>query len=469
MKTIVVKSKRFYDSDLRIDATFHLSDGIIARKYVAKAPYEVLTIRDVSDSIFYGGRSKRYYVTNKSKGIPFIGSSDMLKSDLSKIKMVSKELTKDLKSSFLKKGWTLISRSGTIGNTIYVNNDFIDKVASEHIIRVVPKLTIKSGFLYAYLSSKYGYSLLTQGTFGAVIQHIEPEFIEKIPIPILPNLKQKKIHELIEEAANLRVEANKLLAEAELKLREKTSIKKLEIDDFDYYGPRNNRQVLCFSKNIKNVNSISINAFNHSKRIEKVIRYVEKTCNCESLYDLLDDKKLFSTGSFPRKELNSDKGIMLINQSDIFDVIIKGKRIAKHKIKTDNLVEYGEILIAGVGTLGENETFCRVIFANEEIQGQLVSGEFIRMKTTKSVPPGYLFCWLNTDYGFRFIRSTQSGTKLCRPIPKLLLELPVPILDKAIMNKIHTLVTRAHTLRFTANNKEKEAIQLVEKEIEQWQ
>jgi hypothetical protein len=47
--------------------------------------------------------------------------------------------------------------------------------------------------------------------------------------------------------------------------------------------------------------------------------------------------------------------------------------------------------------------------------------------------------------------------------------MPVPILEKEIMNEIHNMVTKAHTLRFQANQKEKEAIQLVEKEIEQWQ
>lgn len=48
---------------------------------------------------------------------------------------------------------------------------------------------------------------------------------------------------------------------------------------------------------------------------------------------------------------------MLINQSDIFDTVIKGKYISKRNVNLSNLVEYGEVLIAGVGTLGENETF----------------------------------------------------------------------------------------------------------------
>ena len=159
---------------------------------------------------------------------------------------------------------------------------------------------------------------------------------------------------------------------------------------------------------------------------------------------------------------------MLINQSDIFDTIIKGKYISKRGVKTNNLVEYGEVLIAGVGTLGENETFCRAIFANEDLEGQLVSGEFIRMKTNENIPSGYLFTWLNSDYGFRLLRNIQAGTKLCRPIPKLVLEIPVPIIEHDSMSEIDRLVRDAHTKRHQANQMEIKAISMVEQEIEKW-
>lgn len=136
--------------------------------------------------------------------------------------------------------------------------------------------------------------------------------------------------------------------------------------------------------------------------------------------------------------------------------------------KIDNLVNYGEVLIAGVGTLGDSEKFCHVIYANEDLVGQLVSGEFIRMKTIQDIPSGYLFAWLDTDFGFRFIRNTQAGTKLCRPIPKLLLEIPVPIIDKESMLEIDKLVREAHTKRYQANCNERKAISMVEQEIESW-
>ncbi|MEX0362331.1 MAG: hypothetical protein AB3N10_15240, partial [Allomuricauda sp.] len=203
-------------------------------------------------------------------------------------------------------------------------------------------------------------------------------------------------------------------------------------------------------------------------RLERVKQRIKKVPH-KSLGECLNEKGLFSTGSFKRTEIDSANSIKLINQSDIFNFRKKGKMLSKRYINTDKLVEYGEVLIAGVGTLGENEAFCRPVFANEELKGQLVAGEFIRMKTNDEIPSGYLFSWLSSDYGFRMIRSTHTGTKLCRPIPALLKEIPVPILDKAVMDEIDESVRKAHTMLYQALLKEDEAIALVEKEIEKWQ
>lgn len=133
------------------------------------------------------------------------------------------------------------------------------------------------------------------------------------------------------------------------------------------------------------------------------------------------------------------------------------------------MVQYGEVLIAAVGTLGEGETFCRAVSANEELEGQLVSGEFIRMKASKKIYSGYLFAWLASEYGFRLIRSTQTGTKLCRPIPELLLQIPIPILEEKDMLEIHEIICRAHTFKFNAARLETEAISLIDQELESWQ
>ena len=78
----------------------------------------------------------------------------------------------------------------------------------------MPDYILRPGVIYAYLASKYGHSLLTQGVFGAVIQHIEPAFIASLPIPMFPESFQAEVDDMIQESARLREEANDMLEEA---------------------------------------------------------------------------------------------------------------------------------------------------------------------------------------------------------------------------------------------------------------
>lgn len=451
----------------RFDGSYHLSDGVQIRRTISASPYPLSKVGSAANRIFIGNRVKRVYVKSDEAGVPFMSSSDILYADVNKVKRVSKKYTDSLEEMKLEAGWILISRSGTIGNCAYTNKQHAQKLASEDVIRISPNDILRKGYLYAYLASRYGHSLLTQGTFGAVIQHIEPEFVANIPIPVMPDDFQALVDHNIQTASNLREEAARLIAVAESELKDAAYLKDLTVEDYDYFGPRNDqRQVSTNNVNIKDIGTVTFNAFCHSRRINQLRSRIQ---NSVQIKDVLLGGDTFSTGSFPRVEVKEGNGIMLINQSDIFDTIVKGKWISKRKINLDNnLVSYGEVLVAGVGTLGENETFCRALFANEDLVGQLISGEFIRMKCNEKMPSGYLYSWLNSDYGFRLIRSTHSGTKLCRPIPSLFLQIPVPVIDSAKMEEIDQMVRLAFTKRHQANNLEKEAIKMVEAEIDKW-
>lgn len=470
MKTGKVKFSELQEMRTRLDGSYHLSEAQLVKSYLAKSPFPLIPLKDVSKRIWHAGRWKRVYVDNPNTGITLLGSSAMLKGDLTHEKLVSKKYTDDISDKILQAGWILISCSGTIGNCAFTNAQHAGKLASQHVIRLLPNNILgsglKAGVIYAYLTSKYGYVLLTQGTSGSVIQHIEPENVETILIPQFPDSFQKEIDDLIQESARLREEAADELALAEKTLKEKAGLRDLTPDDYDYFGQHSaTRRPSCFIRKASSIRPKSINAFNYSERIATIYGMIPDS---EPLKSILKDGSTFSTGSFPRVEVKDGCGVMLINQSDAFDTIIKGKWISKRNVNLTSLVEYGEVIVAGVGTLGENETFCRTLFGNEDMVGQLISGEFIRMKTNGTVPSGYLYAWLSSDYGFRLIRNTQAGTKLCRPIPDLFLEIPIPILHKEDMDEIDRLVITAHTKLHEANVKELKAISMVESEIEKW-
>ena len=467
MKSISLSIQSIY-ADKRLDGSYHLSEGVSVRNAVKKSPYTLRSVEEGANSIFYGGRAKRVYVKSEKHGIPFLSSSDILLADVNNVKLASRKYMSGVEEMTLEKDWILISRSGTIGNCAYTNEQHAQKLASEHVIRINPNDILRRGYLYAYLASRYGHSLLTQGMFGGVIQHIEPDFVGSLPIPDMPKAFQDAVDDRIKKAASLRSQAVEMLRDAERILKEGAGLRNLTPEDYDYFGPRtSNRECSYFVRNVKEFGTTSFNAFNNSERIRKTKELIK--CTTLPIKEVLQGGDTFSSSGVPSIEVKPGHGIMLINQKDIFDNIVTGKYISSKGANLASLVEYGEVLIACDGTLGENELFCRAIFANEDLNGSFISSHFLRMKTNDIIPSGYLYSWLNSDYGFRFIRSTQAGTKICHPIPRLFLNIPVPILENSIMNKIDTLVKTAFTKRHEANNLEKEAISMVEKEIDSWE
>ena len=465
MKSTFVKSSEVISHKIRFDSKHYLTDDAFLSMLIERHSNHCVFLSKLAE-VFNPPVFKRQFCKKTNRSVEYFQSSDVPMSTETSPVNIYKGQAENL-NLLVAKGDILITGFGTIGNTRLVSKWQDGVCYANNVCRVKTYDNVHSGYVYAFLTSKFGWAQLNKNASGSVVRYIEAPGIRKTLIPNFPESFQAEVDDLIQESARLREEANDMLEEARIELKKNAHLHDLSEEDYDYYGPHSyKRNVSCFVINRKEINTTTINAFNLSERIRKTKAMM--ICPTKPLKDILLGGDTFSTGSFPRVEVKEGHGVMLINQRDIFDTIIKGKNISKYGVNMDNLVEYGEVIIAGVGTLGENETFCRALFANEDLVGQLVSGEFIRMKTNNEVPSGYLFAWLSTDYGFRFLRNIQAGTKLCRPIPRLVREIPVPILDKDIMSEIDSKVRDAYTKRHKANVYELKAISMVENEIEKW-
>lgn len=450
----IFKSKRF-------DGSFHNADVNVYDSVITRHSLHHLSY--YCSEIFTSGRNKRVYTTPEF-GDPFLSNSDASSaSPFTTCKYSSKKYGFDEKA-ILKGGMILTGRVGAIGQTVFVPKywENFRTQGSDNIIRIVVKPQFRNGFIYAYLASRIGNLSFWRHATGGVQPFITDKMVGELPIPEFPDTFQQEVDDLIQESARLREEAADMLSEADRLLKKEAGIRDLVPEDYDYYGPRNaERKVSCFTIKRKDITTTTI----MSERIRKTKASI--TCTTKPLREVLLGGETFSSTSVPSIEVKPEHGVMFINQKDIFDNIIKGKWVSKRNVSLDRLVEYGEVIVACDGTLGENELFCRALFANEDLSGALISTHFIRMKSD-GVPSGYLYTWLNSDYGFRFIRNCQAGTKLCHPIPKMFLEIPVPIISEELMNQIDTMVKNAYTKRYEANNCERKAIRMVEQEIEKW-
>ncbi len=96
MKTIIAKRGWLDDSDLRLDASYHLSEGQLTLIAFKKANIKTEPLNQVTDRIFYGGRSRRIYVNKPDNGLPFIKGADIIKANFSLLKTYVSKIPLDL-------------------------------------------------------------------------------------------------------------------------------------------------------------------------------------------------------------------------------------------------------------------------------------------------------------------------------------------------------------------------------------
>ena len=467
MRTASISFNYVLSHKMRFEGKHYLNDNALSCMSIEKNASKCFCLDDIAD-VFNPPVFKRQFCKQSGNSVMYFQSSDVSTANETSPVFINKKQVESL-NLLVRKNDILITGFGTIGNVRLVSRLQDGVCYANNVCRVRIKDGVYLGYIYAFLSSKYAYAQLNNNASGSVVRYIEAPGVKKTLVPSFPESFQKEVDDLIQESARLREEAADMLSEAERLLKTSANLRDLTPEDYDYFGPRGaGREVSCFVRKRKDITTTTFNAFNLSERIKLCILDSLKQCNTISFYDAIDENKLQSPSGVEVNEVKEGFGIMLINQSDIFNQIIKGKYISKKKKYTKDLLKKGEILIAKIGTLGENETFCKCVYVGEELEGQLVSSAFYRMKPISGIPSGYLYTWLSSDYGFRLLRSSQFGTKQCYPNPAILYKYPIPILSPDIMNEIDQLVKEAHTKRYKANENERKAIRMVEEEIEKW-
>ena len=450
MKTAAISFKEVKGFGCRFDAPVHLSEGVSAKRLMQSCPYKLLTIGDVSKRVWHAGRWRRVYVNNPKNGVILLGSSAILKSDLSKEKMISIKYTEDKEDKALKKGWTLISCSGTIGNCAFANAQHAEKLASQDVIRVNPNNILREGVVYAFLASKYGYSMLTQGTFGSVIQHIEPENVEAIPIPQFPDSFQKEVDDLMQESARLREEAMDALEEAVRYFDEKYSIK----EEF----------TKCFSLKLSQL-KLGIAAYNNNLEVDEFINKYSN--NSIRLKDITT--KIFAPPMFKHIYLDKDNGYPFITGSELTQFkLLYYRWLSPRGVKdiNDYTVSKGTLLLYKSGTT-DGGILGNVFIADNKLDGCCLSDHVIRIVFKDEKKAYWAFAFLKSKGAIKMLQRLATGTMIPFITPERISELQIPSPDDNY-DRIVSLVDKYIEMNSQSKENETKAISMVEQEIERW-
>ena len=445
----------------RLDCGPYMSGAVEAKEILKKHNTELL--KDLTaghnGGIFNGPRFPRIYVDDPEKGVPFLGSTDILDADLSFVSLLSKRQVEGNPALVLDEGWTLMTCSGTIGRMAYARPDMKGMAGSQHFMRVVPDTEkIRPGYLYAYLSSRFGVPIVVSGTYGAIIQHIEPHHIAELPVPRLGDVEDQ-VHELVQGAADLRVEASELLETAGKITNEQFGFpEKLALS---------HRVFSCAVASSTQVLQ-RLEATFHDAVAQESDRLLAGVPHKDELSTL--GISISETGRLKQVFVDEEYGAPFLTSGEIFRQRYEPNRFLSYRLLPDEsewATQEGDLLLARSGQVGG--IIGRGVWADRRFAGGCVSVDVLRLGAQNSaILPGYLYAYLFlTDVGYRQLIRTAAGSSIPHLSAPDILRLQIPRCDNKIEEQINELVWNAGHKRAEAQEKEDEARTLVERTIEE--
>lgn len=459
MKTSSVRCGMMNASALRLDAPYYLNEAVAYYSGLKKCPYELTTVGNVCERVFFGNIFSRNFVADEQHGVSYLRASEIRKADLRDGDLfLAKRQAEKLGYLRLQKGWILVTCSGSLGCCVYADSRFNGLLGTHDLIRIVPLSggKLAAEVLFAFLASKYGYATLTHSQYGSVILHTNPEQVRTIKLPILPKAKQKTIQNLIEESVRLREEGECAINKAmcifddQLLSRRLPRICRVDVSrigDIKKYGIRFDSQFVIGNKLFKE-------------------QFGKERVTFKPLSDFA--KEIYIGGR--DKRIYTQTGVTFLTTSATLQAnpAMSARTISKRNPGLDTLiVRKDNILVSRSGTV---DTVGHVAIVGADIADVAVSDDAIRVVVDdEKISPYYLYCYLRTKVAKSNMEHLAFGSAILHVNEPLVGELMIPVLDKKLRNEI-TMLGRTYRECFAlAALKENEAIDAVEAEIESWQ
>jgi len=444
----------------RLEAAVFGIEGKHAREVVANCKWGSVPLPNIIERAYYPGRFKRIYC-NPHRGEPFYLPSQMTDIYPKADKHISALTKCNISELKLKKGDVLLTRSGTIGNTTIVSRTLESKVFSDDVIRITPKDGL-TGYVYAFLRSHIGSTILQTNTYGSVIKHIEPAHLAEIPIPNPPNNVKQKINKLILLSFAHRDKSNELLDKAtkmlanELKL---PPIHKFTIDKFVNEADVNNYSVKLSDLLGRLDGSYHVPIVSAIK--EHLTKYAAEVINVN---DKRVSEDIILPGRFKRVYVCEGQGQIFFSGKNIMELDPTDKKFlsfSQHnqRIREQLTIHHNMILVTCSGTVG------KIAFVPQHWDNWSMTHDIIRLVPHIGIE-GYLFVWLQSPYANTLIEAMAYGSVVPHIEISHIGQIPVPILqNEDTQSIINSLALEANELRYQAYLCEQEALKVLNDEV----
>lgn len=451
------------ENDNRLEASVFKVEAKKARELVEQSKYNLKAINGKNGFLtaYHRPRFRRIFLEKSEYGI-------FQPSQITEIKpkpdsYISGLTDVDIEKLRVHKSQILLTCSGTIGNISYVSKTLNNQIFSHDLIRMTSHTETDSGYIYAFLKTNIGQLLIKTNNYGSVISHIEPKHLENILIPNPPEILKKEIHNLVVKSYNLRDESNDLIDEAEKMLIEE--LKLPPIEDFKPKYFDNGKSIRNFEVSLSKLN----NRFDGSYHIplidcikEHLQKYAETVTN---IGDKNVSEEIILPGRFARTYVEEGQGTLFFGGKELNQLEPSNKKylsvsVHNNRIEKELKLKENMILVTRSGTIG------RINIVPHHWENWVINEHVIRIKPISKDIAGYLYCWLNTEYGEALIKRYTYGSVVdeidTNHVANIILPLPK---NKEIQTKINNLVLEANKKRYEAYVLEQKAIKMVNEKV----
>lgn len=447
-----VNTKLIYKHNNRFEGKHYLNNSSYLSLQLEKNEKQCCALSSLAE-VFNPPVFKRQFCKNTPRAAPYFQSSDVQSASERSAVYIYKGQAQSL-NLLVKENDILVTGFGTIGNARLVSKFQDGACYANNVCRI--RTTEHTGYIYAFISGKYGKAQLNTNASGSVVRYIESPGIKKILVPIFSDTFQQDVDNLVQEATRLREEATCALEKA------KQTLKSFINADF----VKNNYKTSIVKS--RNIFSSLQHRLDPPALMNDGVVAMDKTSSRMSTKIIADiNAKVSRPGIF--KRIYVENGIPYIKGSEIF--LNNPFRRCEHLSRTrtpfvDEMTLYeGQILITCAGSVGN----IKMITKEYEDQKAIGSQDIIRLISNDELfTKEYLFIYLQMPFVNDYIQSMKYGSVIERIEPFHVESIPVVTPTKELSEEISAIVRQYMDCTYRAFNAEGKAIQMVEQEIEKW-
>ncbi|MEI8031885.1 MAG: restriction endonuclease subunit S [Chlorobiaceae bacterium] len=444
---LFAKSENVIADDIRLNAGYYkVRNSIEVGKKLKFFPLSTIA------SVVFPGIFKRYLTENTKYGIKFLTTSDMMMLEPDSEKYLSLQITSNLDIYRVEENTLLVSRSGSIGNTIYVDDRIKDFALTEDALRVKPFQTGDMGFLYFYFTSDYGNDLITGKKSGAVIDHIYEDDLLKLKIPKLDKKVCEKLNDAYLKVKECRETAHKIIEQARVLVVKYNHLPSLAAIETKNLDPNNEVEIKRTNLD-EFTTDFRLDAHFYNPLADLVAKNIRAMSQrFESLFDIADCS--FKGSRSIRNYVDKENGVPFLSGKNIIQIRPDFKYISTTETSnlSDMIVEKNQILISRSGTLG------RTVFVWKNYENFAASEHLIRVvPNSELVDEGYLYAFLSSDYGYHQLLRYKHGSVIDEITEDQISQSVIPLPSDKQQKQIGDLVRQAYDLRAEAIRIEDEA------------